>query len=288
MSATALRVSPARSPGSSVLVIEPAGRFPTLDLDELWAYRSLFFFLVWRDIKVRYAQTVLGAGWAILQPLLSSVLFTLIFGMFAKLPSDGMPYLAFSLAATVPWMYFSTAFTGAGNSLVQNAQLITKVYFPRLVVPAAAVLSALVDFGVSFVILLAVLFAYGIVPSPSAIALVPLLALTAALTAAGAGAWLAALGIRYRDVKYVVPFLVQVWMYASPVVYPMSLVPERWHWVYALNPMAGVIEGFRNVLLGTRAVAWSAIAISFLVALAMFVLGVLYFRRTEHVFADVA
>lgn len=274
--------------GVPTLVIEPAGRWPRIDLRELWAYRGLFFFLVWRDVKVRYAQTVLGAGWAILQPVLTMLVFTVIFGRFANIPSDGVPYAVFSLAALVPWTYFSTALSGASNSLVSSTNLITKVYFPRLVIPFAPVLAGLVDFAVALLVLGAVMLFYGIVPGALALVVVPLLVVAMMLTSAGVGCWLAALNIQYRDVKHVTPFLVQVWMYASPIVYPMSLVPERWHGVYALNPMAGIVEGFRAVLLGTSAVSWPTIALSLGVGAVLFVTGSLYFRRTERVFADVA
>lgn len=270
------------------LVIEPTGRWPRIDLRELWAYRGLFFFLVWRDVKVRYAQTVLGAGWAILQPVLTMLVFTVIFGRFANIPSDGVPYAVFSLAALVPWTYFSTALSGASNSLVSSTNLITKVYFPRLVIPFAPVLAGLVDFAVALVVLGAVMLFYGIVPGPLALVVVPLLLVGMMLTSAGVGCWLAALNIQYRDVKHVTPFLVQVWMYASPIVYPMSLVPERYRAVYALNPMAGIVEGFRAVLLGTGAVAWPTIGMSLAVGAVLFVTGSFYFRRTERVFADVA
>jgi lipopolysaccharide transport system permease protein len=270
------------------LVIEPTGRWPRIDLRELWAYRGLFFFLVWRDVKVRYAQTVLGAGWAILQPVLTMLVFTVIFGRFANIPSDGVPYAVFSLAALVPWTYFSTALSGASNSLVSSTNLITKVYFPRLVIPFAPVLAGLVDFAVALVVLGAVMLFYGIVPGPLALVVVPLLLVGMMLTSAGVGCWLAALNIQYRDVKHVTPFLVQVWMYASPIVYPMSLVPERYRAVYALNPMAGIVEGFRSVLLGTGAVAWPTIGLSLAVGAVLFVTGSFYFRRTERVFADVA
>ena len=270
------------------VVIEPAGRWPRLDIEELWAYRGLLGFLVWRDLKVRYAQTVLGAAWAVLQPVLAMVVFSVIFGAFAKVPSDGVPYPVFSLAALVPWTYFSTALTGASSSLVGTTNLITKVYFPRLVIPLTPVVAGLVDFAIAMVILLGMMLAYGIVPSVGALALVPMLVVMMAVTAAGVGCILAALHIKYRDVKYVAPFLVQVWMYASPIVYPMSIVPERWRPLYALNPMAGVIEAFRAVLLGTAGVAWSAIAVSFATSLVLLVVGLFYFRRTERVFADVA
>jgi lipopolysaccharide transport system permease protein len=275
-------------PTGRTVFLRPSGRWPKLDFAELFAYRGLFFFLVWRDVKVRYAQTVLGAGWAVLQPVLMMVIFTVIFGHLAQLPSDGAPYALFSLAALVPWTYFSTALAGASNSLVADQRLITKVYFPRLVIPFAPVLAGLVDFGIAFVILLLLMAAFGVVPAPAALVLLPLLVLSMMMTAAGIGCWLAALNVQYRDIRYAVPFLVQALMYASPIVYPMSLIPERFQPLYALNPMAGVIEGFRSVLLSTGAVPWSMVALSMLSGLVFFVVGVTYFRGMERVFADVA
>ncbi len=269
------------------VIIEPSGPWPRIDLRELWAYRDLFLFLVWRDIKVRYAQTVLGAGWAILQPVLAMVVFTVIFGNFAKIPSDGVPYPVFSLAALVPWIYFSTALTTASNSLIANPNLITKVYLPRLVIPIAPVLAGLVDFAIALVILFAMMLAFGIVPS-SGVAVLPMLVLIMMMAAAGIGCLLAALNVQYRDVKHIVPFLVQVLMFASPIVYPMSLVPEAYRVAYALNPMAGVIEGFRSVLLGTNSISWSLLSVSAVSSVVFLTIGALYFRRMERVFADVA
>lgn len=269
-----------------ILVIQPR-RGWSFDIGELWRYRELFGFLVWRDIKIRYAQTVLGAGWAILQPLLTMVVFTIIFGNFANIPSDGVPYAVFSLAALVPWIYFSTALTNSSNSLVTSANLLTKIYFPRLVIPMAPVLAGLVDFVIGFGILLATMLVFGVTPAATAVVVIPVALSITVMTAAGVGCWLAALNLQYRDVKYVVPFLVQVWMYSSPIVYPMSIVPERFHVVYSLNPMAGAIEGFRSALLGTNPVSWPLISISFFVATLLFSSGSLYFRRTERVFADV-
>lgn len=279
-------LSPARA--LPTLVIEPAPRFPRLNARELWSYRGLLGFLVWRDLRVRYAQTVLGVAWAIVQPVLTMVIFTVIFGRIAGMPSDGVPYPVFSLAALVPWTYFSTAFTGASNSLVVATNLITKIYFPRLIVPLAPIVGGLIDFAIAFVILLLTMAYYHIMPRPSALLLVPLLVVSMIVTSIGFGCWLSALNMKYRDIKYVVPFLVQVWLYASPVAYPMSRVPERFRWLYMLNPMAGVIEGFRSVLLRTGAIPWSSIAISLSVGLVVCVLGVVYFRSTERLFADVA
>jgi lipopolysaccharide transport system permease protein len=288
--ASALPGVPALPPGpaSAVVRVAPAGAWPGFDLPELWRYRGLLFFLVWREIKVRYAQTVLGAAWAILQPLLTTVVFTVIFGRFARLPSDGVPYPLFSLAALVPWTYFNTAVSGASNSLTANTSLVTKVYFPRLVIPGAAVLAALLDLAVSIVALLVLMLFYHAAPRPAAVVLVPLSVLMMVLTAAGMGFWLAALNIQYRDVKYVVPFLLQLWMFASPVVYPLSLVPDRYRLAYSLNPLAGAIAGFRSALLGAGGPTGVEFVVSLGMACLIFVGGAAYFRRTERVFADVA
>jgi lipopolysaccharide transport system permease protein len=283
-----VEASAAPTHSAPTVVIRPSRRWPSVDLRELWLYRGLFFFLVWRDIKVRYAQTVLGAGWAILQPLLTMFVFSIIFGKFARIPSDGVPYPVFSLAALVPWTYFSTALAGASNSLISDKNLITKIYFPRLVIPIAPVLAGLVDFAIAFVMLLLLMVGYGIFPSASSLALVPILVLVTAMAAAGVGCWLAALNIQYRDIRYVVPFLVQVWMYASPIVYPTSLVPEEYRMLYGLNPMVGVIDGLRSTLLGTGSVDWSTVGMSMLSSACLFITGALYFRRTERIFADVA
>jgi lipopolysaccharide transport system permease protein len=288
--ASALPGVPALPPGpaSAVVRVAPAGAWPGFDLPELWRYRGLLFFLVWREIKVRYAQTVLGAAWAILQPLLTTVVFTVIFGRFARLPSDGVPYPLFSLAALVPWTYFNTAVSGASNSLTANTSLVTKVYFPRLVIPGAAVLAALLDLAVSIVALLVLMLFYHTAPRPAALVLVPVSVLMMVLTAAGMGFWLAALNIQYRDVKYVVPFLLQLWMFASPVVYPLSLVPDRYRLAYSLNPLAGAIAGFRSALLGAGGPTGVEFGVSLGMACLIFVGGAAYFRRTERVFADVA
>jgi lipopolysaccharide transport system permease protein len=282
--------APPRSPGPAPAVVRvaPAGAWPGFDLPELWRYRGLLGFLVWREIKVRYAQTVLGAAWAILQPLLATVVFTVIFGRFARLPSDGVPYPLFSLAALVPWTYFNTAVSGASNSLTANTSLVTKVYFPRLVIPGAAVIAALLDLAVSFVALLVLMLGYHIVPRPSAVVLVPASVVLLMLTSAGVGFWLSALNLQYRDVKYVVPFLLQLWMFASPVVYPLSLVPSPYRLAYALNPLAGAIAGFRSALVGSGGPTPAEFALSLGVACLVFAGGAVYFRRTERVFADVA
>ena len=269
-------------------VVEPAAGWPRIDFDELWQYRGLFWFMVWRDLKVRYAQTVLGAGWAIAQPLITMVVFSVVFGGLARVPSDGIPYPVFSLAALVPWMFFSQALSQASASLVSNANLLTKIYFPRLIIPFSAVLVSLADFVVAFVILLVVVLAYGIVPSAQALVVIPLLVVAVVLIATGLGSYLAALNIKYRDVRAITVFLVQAWMYASPVVYPLSLVPDRYRTLYQLNPMVGVVEGFRATLLRSTPVPWAAIGLSLGIGAFLFVAGALYFRKVEEMFADVA
>lgn len=273
--------------GRPVVVIEASGFWPGLRLRELWAYRSLFLFLVWRDLKVKYAQTVFGAGWAILQPVLTMVVFTAVFGIFAGIPSDGVPFSLFALSALVPWLYFANAVGGASNSLISNTNLVTKVYFPRLVIPFAPLLAGLVDFGFAFTFLIGLMAWKGFVPTSQALLFVPLLIAATMMTAAGVGCWLAALNIQYRDIGHTVPFLLQVWMYCSAVFYPASMVPEAYRSIYALNPMVGVIEGFRAVLLGTSTFGLQTIGVSLTVATVLFISGVAYFRRTERVFADV-
>jgi len=270
------------------VVIQPAPRWPGINAGELWANRELLLFLVWRDIKVQYAQTALGAAWAVLQPLLTMLIFTVIFGRLAKIPSDGVPYSVFTLAALIPWMYFSNAFSAASSSLVTSANLITKVYFPRLIIPLVSVLSGLVNFAVSCVVLALMMAWYHVSPSLLAVPMIPALILLTIVTATGVGCWLAAIYIQYRDVRHIVPFIVQIWMYISPVVYPLSLVPDRYRTLYALNPMAGIIQTFRVVLLRTGPVPWDTLGVSTIVAVLLFVSGTLYYRRTEHLFADVA
>jgi lipopolysaccharide transport system permease protein len=282
-----ITVPPPAHPGRHVR-IAPAPKWVRLNLAELWAFRGLFSFLVWRDIKVRYAQTVLGAAWAVLQPVLSMVVLTLVFGHFVRVPSEGVPYPVFSLAGVVSWTYFANALTGASNSLISNRDLITKVYFPRLVIPSAPVLAALVDFAIATVVLLLVMLGYGLVPSPLTALLLPLPLFIMMMTALGVGCWLSALNIQYRDVKQVTGFLVQVWMYASPIVYPLALVPQAYRRLYVINPMAGAIAGFRSALLGTPSPSATELAISLGSAAVLLVSGAFYFRRTERVFADVA
>ena len=271
-----------------VVQIAPAEGWPSIDFGELWTYRGLLVLLVWRDVKSRYSQTVLGAGWAVLQPVLPMVIFSLIFGRFARIPSDGVPYPVFSLAALVPWTYFASALSGGGNSLILNRNLLTKVYFPRLVIPGAQVLAALVDFAIAFAVLLIALLVLGIVPGIGGILFLPVLVAIVSLTALGAGALVAALSVQYRDVKHLTPFLVQIWLFASPIVYPMSLVPEAYRSVYALNPMAGVITAFRAMLLGTPGPTPLQLGLSIIGAVVIFLAGTIYFRHAERVFPDVA
>jgi lipopolysaccharide transport system permease protein len=271
----------------TVAQLAPSSGWRALGLRDVWEYRELIYFLVWRDVKVRYKQTAFGAAWAIIQPVSTMVVFSLFFGRLAKMPSDGVPYPVFSLAALVPWTFFAAALTQSANSLVANQHLLTKVYFPRLVVPTAAVLAGLVDFAVAFVVLAAMVAYFRIVPT-AAVLWLPFFLLLALATALGAGLWLAALNVAYRDVRYVLPFLVQVWLFVTPVAYPSSLLGEPWRTLYGLNPMAGVVDGFRWALLGTAAVPRAMIAISTGAAAALLVGGAFYFRRTERSFADLA
>jgi lipopolysaccharide transport system permease protein len=268
------------------IVIRPSRGWVSLGLRDLWEYRELLYFLVWRDIKVRYKQTVLGASWAILQPFLIMVVFSIFFGRLAKVPSDGLPYPVFVYCALLPWQLFSNAFTESGNSLVASQQLITKVYFPRLIIPISAVVAGLLDFSIASVVLLGMMLYYGIVPTVAAMTL-PLFILLAIATALAVGLWLSALNVQYRDVRYTIPFLTQFWLFASPIAYPSSLVPEPWRVVYGLNPMAGVVEGFRWALLGKAEGPGPLLTVSVLVVVALLIGGLYYFRRMEKTFADV-
>jgi lipopolysaccharide transport system permease protein len=276
------------SPSSSgpVTVIEPRSGWRFIDLRELWEYRDLFYFLVWRDIKVRYAQSILGIGWAIIQPVFSMIVFTIVFGKLAKISSDGVPYAIFSFAALVPWTYFSNSLTDTTGSLIASPDLLTKVYFPRLIIPTTPVLSKLVDFGISLLLLFVLMIWFNTSPTIWASTL-PLLIILMMLTAAGLGMWLTALAIQYRDIKYGMSFGVRLLMYAAPVVYPASLIPQKYRLLYSLNPMAGVIEGFRAALLGTRPMPWDMIVTGSIAALVIAISGALYFRRMQHIFADV-
>jgi lipopolysaccharide transport system permease protein len=280
------RLSLASTAGAPSVVIEPRKGLFHLDLRAVWQYRELLYFLVWRDVKIRYKQTAIGAGWAILQPLMTMLIFTAIFGNFAKIPSDNLPYPIFTYAALLPWHYFAQAIGRSGVSLVGSANLIRKVYFPRLIVPIAAVAAPLVDFAIAFSILAGMMTWYGIHPTWGVLVL-PCFLLLAMLTALAIGLWLSALNVQYRDVGHVIPFLVQFWMYASPIVYPVSLIPEKWRPLYSLNPMVGVVEGFRWALLARENPHVGVIGISAVVVLALLMGGIVYFRRMERTFADV-
>jgi lipopolysaccharide transport system permease protein len=267
-------------------VIDSAEPWFSLKLGELWTYRELLYFLVWRDVKVRYKQTALGAAWALLQPILAMVVFTLIFGRLAKLPSDNIPYPLFVYTALLPWQLFAFAMTESSNSLVTNQHLIRKVYFPRLIIPVSAILVGLVDFSISLLVLAGMMVFYGVRPAATTLLFLPFL-LLAMTTALAVGLWLSTLNIQYRDVKYVVPFLAQFWMFATPVVYSSNSVPEKWRLIYGLNPMAGVVDGFRWALLGTGHGSGPMMLVSIAAVMVLLITGLLYFRRMERSFADI-
>ncbi len=267
-------------------VIRPPRKGLDMDLGALWAYRELLFFLAWRDIKVRYKQTALGAAWAVLQPVLTMALFSLIFGYLGGLPSEGIPYPVFTFTALLPWQLFAFALTQSSASLVADQNLITKVYFPRMVIPLSSVLAGLLDFAIAFGVLLVLMLAYGVAWTPRLL-VVPLLVLFALLTAVAAGLWLSALNVKYRDIRYALPFLAQFWMFATPIAYSSTLIPERWRALYSLNPMTGVVEGFRWALLGKSNFVGPMIAVSAAVVLVMLIGGLVYFKRMEDEFADV-
>ena len=248
-------------------------------------YRELFYFLAWRNITVRYKQTILGIGWALLQPVFSMIVFTVLFGKFANLPSEGVPHPLFYFSALLPWTYFSSTLTLAGNSLIQDPNLITKVYFPRAILPASAALSSLVDFGIGYLLLLAMLTYYQIAPSWQSL-LWPLLVVLLVMLSLGISLFLAALNTKYRDVKYVVPFLLQVGLFVTPVIYPISMIPERYRMFAALNPLSGIIEAFRAVLIPLKPIDWQLLGISAVVTVSVLIVGSLYFRNTERTFAD--
>lgn len=266
--------------------IGPVSGWQFIDFREIWAYRDLFYFLIWRDIKTRYAQSTLGVGWAIIQPLFFMLVFTFVFGTWAKVDSDGAPYAIFSYAALVPWVYFGSALTDTTGSLVKNANLLTKVYFPRLIMPLTSALSKLVDFAIAFVLVFILMAWFRIVPTIWILTL-PLLIVLMVMTAVGLGTWLTALAVQYRDIPYAMPFGVQLLMMVSPVIYPASIIPDRFQLLYALNPMVGVIEGFRSALLGTNPMPWDLLGVGGAVAIVAVISGAMYFRRLERVFADV-
>jgi len=268
------------------ILIQPSKGLFHFNVKELWQYHELLYFLIWREVKVRYKQTMIGGAWAILQPVMTMAIFSIIFGRFAKIPSDGLPYPVFTYAALLPWMFFAQALTRSGASLVENANLITKVYFPRLMIPLGAASAPIVDFMVSFMVLLGLMAWYGIHPTWGILAL-PLLLLLTLMTAFSVNLWLSPLNVKYRDVGHAFPFLVQFWMYASPVAYPLSLIPEKWQFLYSLNPMVGVIEGSRWALLGKQSPNFMTMVISVIAVMALFLGGLLYFKKMERTFADV-
>lgn len=268
-----------------LLVLRPRKGWQQLGLKDLWQYRELLYFLCWRDIKVRYKQTALGVAWAILQPVMTMLLFSLFFGRLAKMPSDGVPYPLFVYTALVPWMFFSSGITQSSGSLVENASLLKKVYFPRLAVPIASVVSGSVDFLCSFVVLIAMMLYYGIVPS-LAVLWLPFFLILACTAALGVGLWLSALNVQFRDVRYVIPFLTQLWLFATPIAYPSSLLSEPLRTLYGLNPMVGVVEGFRWALLGTGTSPGPMLLVSSLASVVVLITGAFYFRRMEVTFSD--
>ena len=269
----------------SLVVIEPSGGRSRLGLGEVWEYRELLYFLVWREVKVRYKQTVLGVAWAVLQPFLTMVVFSLFFGHLARVPSDGVPYPVFTYVALLPWQLFAGALTGATSSLVGSQGLISKVYFPRLLVPLGSTLSSLVDFGVAFGVLALLMLYYGLVPGPAVVAL-PAFVLLAIATALSVGLWLSVLNVRFRDVRYIMPFLAQLWLFVTPVAYPSSLVPPSWRVIYALNPMVGVVDGFRWALLGRGGALEVSTLVSVGVVAVLFAAGLRYFQRAQATIVD--
>jgi len=272
-------------PEKPLVSIRAGGSGPPIDLKSLWDYRELLYFLTWRDVKVRYKQTALGAAWAIIQPLFTMIIFTIFFGNLAKVPSDGIPYPIFAYAALLPWTFFSNAITSSGNSLVGSAHLITKVYFPRMIIPGAAVAAGLIDLMVAFGILIILMIYYGVGATWNLLML-PALILMTTLLAIGVGMWTSALNVKYRDIRYALPFAIQLLMFATPIIYPVSLVPERWRWAFNLNPLTGIIEGFRASFFG-RPFNWPALAISSAITLALLVYAAYHFKRMERTFADI-
>jgi lipopolysaccharide transport system permease protein len=290
MAQTALKT---QAQADEVIVLRPSRGWSHLNLRDLWRFRELVYFLIWRDIKVRYKQTVLGAAWAILQPFLTMVVFTIFFGRLAKVPSDNIPYPIFSYTGLLPWGLFTKALGDAGRSMIQNRSMITKIYFPRLVIPLASVLSGLVDFAWAFLVLIGMMFYYNFAPNSQyhitftpAVFTLPLFLLLALITALGVGLWLSALNVIYRDVNYIIPFLTQFWLFVTPIAYPASMIPERWQLLYSLNPMTGVVEGFRWALLGADTAPGGMVLVSASISILILVTGLFYFRRMERTFAD--
>lgn len=274
------------SEGISTFTVREPQKGISLRLKELYEYHELIYFLVWRDLKVRYKQTALGVAWAVLQPFLTMVVFTIFFGNLAKVPSDGIPYPIFTFTALLPWQLFSNALTNASNSLVNNRDLITKVYFPRIILPFSSIIAGLVDFCIAFVVLAGMMVYYGTVPTAAVLAL-PLFILLTMISALAVSLWLSALNVQYRDIRHIVPFLTQIWLFVTPIAYPSSLVPEKWRFLYGLNPMAGVVEGFRWALLGKSTHSGPLLLVSSFMVVCLLVGGLVYFRRMERTFADV-
>ncbi len=272
--------------GTLVTRIRPTRGWRFLNFRELWKYRELIYFLTWRDLKVRYKQTAIGVAWAVIQPFFAMVIFSLFFGKFAKIPSEGLPYPIFVYSALVPWTYFANSLTQATNSLVEHQKTITKVYFPRIILPLSSVLGGLVDFIIAFTVLVGMMFFYHIYPT-GAMWTIPLFVLLSMITAFGVGLWLSALNVQYRDVRYAVGFLIQIWLFATPIVYPITIVPQRWRALYGLNPMVGVIEGFRRALLGKGTIWGPSLAVSISIIILILIGGIFYFRKMEQTFADV-
>ena len=273
-------------PDNPVVTIEPTKSWVALRLGDLWQYRELLYFLIWRDVKVRYKQTLLGAAWAILQPLLTMVIFTLLFGRLAGIKSDGIPYPIFAYAGLLIWTFFANAVSNSGNSLVSSSNLVTKIYFPRMIIPGAAVGACLVDFVISFVILVPLMIYYGIRVS-AMLVMLPVLIALATLLAIAVGMWLSALNVKYRDIRYAIPFLTQLWMFASPVIYPASMIPEKWRWILMLNPLTGLIENLRIALFAGRGFEWKSLIVSAAITFILLIYSAYSFRRVERTFADI-
>jgi len=269
----------------STIIIEPTRSWLSLKLRDIWEYRELLYFLTWRDVKIRYKQTVIGFLWAIIQPLLKMVVFSIIFGGLVKMDSEGFPYPLFLYAGLLPWQFFASAVSRSGESVVGSANLIKKVYFPRLVIPIASVGACLIDFAISFIILIALMFYYSIIPTLSIFMVLPLV-LATIFTALGVGMFISALNVAYRDFRYVLPFLVQIWMFLTPVIYSTTIIPENWRWLILLNPMAGVVDAYRSAILG-KSFEWGNLGISMGIAVVIFLCGLMYFRKTEKYFADI-
>jgi lipopolysaccharide transport system permease protein len=268
------------------VIIEPRKSWAALNLRDIWTYRELLYFLIWRDVKVRYKQTLLGAAWAILQPLLTMVIFTLLFGRLAGIKSEGIPYPIFAYGGLLIWIFFANSVTNGGNSLVSSAHLITKIYFPRMIIPAGAVAAGLVDLALAFLIQIVLMIYYGVRVS-WALVMVPPLVLMTTLLALGVSMWLSALNVKYRDVRYAIPFLIQLWMFASPIIYPVSMLPTKWQWLLMLNPLTGIIQNFRIALFANQAFEWKALGISALITAVVLTYAAYSFRRTEKHFADI-